>query len=793
MKNTHHNASADDPYRPQGKRGMLAVLALVFTLCILLAAAVPPPSARAEDGDTVDYVGGKISYTPYRTRALLDELEIAYITCDSPYLLLGQTANWTISIAGGDGDYQCKFLLCYQAFNNSTSQYSGLSLQGPSSTKTFSADITESGRYFIQVTVTDSAGATLVWQSPIYVSATENDLELPTTVAGKVRALVEACLVSGAYSEYEKALWAHDWLVQNAEYDMTFQNVSYHPDGVLLYGRGVCQSYALAYQMLLHELGVECLYVTGIAGGGGHAWNMVRIGGAWFHVDCTWDDPVNGSPNYSYFCITDEMMAIDHTWSTAAVMPQCDTVAAFTNAGEGATIQYQDVATLEAQLTIYVGMRKSMLTIFYTGSDTTHNLREPTAAWLEQNKVSMNIESYTFDEYYLNYVYIDYLPSVALPERITLQTDAATLAPGQEMAIDAVVLPRTADQTVTWSSDNTAVAVIRDGRVLGVAPGQATLTASAANGVYAQCAVRVTEGDDTLGLLYRVHDGEAIITGYIGNAGALDIPSAFNGLPIIAVADGAFSSCARLTSIKMPDSLRLIGDGAFIGCEALVRVQFGNALYAISDDAFTGLSPTLVCYPDSYALSYANARRFAHAWITDGLLDIAVFYPPRQTIYALGETFNPLDLILTLRYQNGSEYMIDDGYVADDTALHMLGAQDLSVSVGAISTSIAVTVVPDRTLHLPNALSTLAAEAFYDNDVIGLVYIGASLTSIGERAFMGCDLLTTVYVPDTVTTIGADAFASCPMLTIVCSEGSAAQTYAVQNNIPHRAADITAP
>ena len=53
----------------------------------------------------------------------------------------------------------------------------------------------------------------------------------------------------------QQALVIHDYLVSHAEYDLNYKN--YTSYGVLMDGRGVCQSYALAYMYILNHLGIE--------------------------------------------------------------------------------------------------------------------------------------------------------------------------------------------------------------------------------------------------------------------------------------------------------------------------------------------------------------------------------------------------------------------------------------------------------------------------------------------------------------------------------------------------------
>lgn len=84
-------------------------------------------------------------------------------------------------------------------------------------------------------------------------------------------------------------LWVHDYLDTHCEYDLTYSN--YDAYNVLVEKTAVCQGYALAYEYLLSRLGVDVEVVTSDAMN--HAWNIVKLDGSYYHVDCTWDDPSN--------------------------------------------------------------------------------------------------------------------------------------------------------------------------------------------------------------------------------------------------------------------------------------------------------------------------------------------------------------------------------------------------------------------------------------------------------------------------------------------------------------------
>ena len=116
-------------------------------------------------------------------------------------------------------------------------------------------------------------------------------------------------------TDLEKVFYVHEWLVQNIAYDREHLSDDVQDDhnlrGALLEGTAVCDGYAKTYALTLRKLGITCVLVT--SKDIGHAWNMVELDGNWYQVDCTWDDPVDGSDQLGYcmhkhlLCTTEEM------------------------------------------------------------------------------------------------------------------------------------------------------------------------------------------------------------------------------------------------------------------------------------------------------------------------------------------------------------------------------------------------------------------------------------------------------------------------------------------------------
>lgn len=139
--------------------------------------------------------------------------------------------------------------------------------------------------------------------------------------ASSVSATVDDILArNNAYSlnDFEKIKFVNDFIVKNTVYSTETKGSPHSAYTALAEGKAVCQGYALLAQIMLTELGIDSLYVVGEAGGIGHAWNLVKLDGNWYHLDTTWNDPTPDrgpdSVRYAYFLVNDMKLAKDHIW-----------------------------------------------------------------------------------------------------------------------------------------------------------------------------------------------------------------------------------------------------------------------------------------------------------------------------------------------------------------------------------------------------------------------------------------------------------------------------------------------
>lgn len=116
-------------------------------------------------------------------------------------------------------------------------------------------------------------------------------------------------------SDYERLKYVHDWIVNNTSYISSGAVSKSEADGVVVYGKALCEGYSKAFMYFAQSMGYECVCVSGYSNGD-HMWNMVKVGENWYHVDVTWDDPLSSSGpilRHNYFLVSDSTISSDHT------------------------------------------------------------------------------------------------------------------------------------------------------------------------------------------------------------------------------------------------------------------------------------------------------------------------------------------------------------------------------------------------------------------------------------------------------------------------------------------------
>ena len=195
----------------------------------------------------------------------------------------------------------------------------------------------------------------------------------------------------------------------------------------------------------------------------------------------------------------------------------------------------------------------------------------------------------------------------------------------------------------------------------------------------------------------------------------------------------AFSDCASLNDIIIPNTVTNISDYAFNRCTSLTNINIPNSITSIGEDVFQGCSSlTSITIPDSVT-SIGNGAFASCASLTN------INIPNSVTSIGL------------------------NAFVSC-TSLNNITIPDSVTSIGnglfKGCTSLTNIIIPD-------SVTSIADETFYGCTGLTSLPIIDSVTRIGDSAFRGCTGLTEIVLPEKLISIGNNAFSECTNLTSI--------------------------
>jgi len=163
----------------------------------------------------------------------------------------------------------------------------------------------------------DSANITFL---PEYIFEKGKIKEHQKALKARVEKLVRPAM---KLSEWEKEKYVHDFICENVHYDKLKKSYSHEIIGPLGQGVGVCEGIAKSVKVLCDALGIWCMIA--ICGNNPekgikyrHTWNIVKIGGTYYHLDATFDNTLGKHSfgakeiRYDYFNLDDKNIFRDH-------------------------------------------------------------------------------------------------------------------------------------------------------------------------------------------------------------------------------------------------------------------------------------------------------------------------------------------------------------------------------------------------------------------------------------------------------------------------------------------------
>lgn len=136
---------------------------------------------------------------------------------------------------------------------------------------------------------------------------------------------------AASMSEWDKELYIHDMICSTVRYDKLKKPYSHEIIGPLGQGVGVCEGIAKSVKILCDALGIWCIIAISEANPEKqikyrHAWNVVRIGGVYVHLDATFDNSLSRGDmvRHDYFNLDDRSLFRDHEPALYGIPPCTD-------------------------------------------------------------------------------------------------------------------------------------------------------------------------------------------------------------------------------------------------------------------------------------------------------------------------------------------------------------------------------------------------------------------------------------------------------------------------------------
>lgn len=230
---------------------------------------------------------------------------------------------------------------------------------------------------------------------------------------------------------------------------------------------------------------------------------------------------------------------------------------------------------------------------------------------------------------------------------------------------------------------------------------------------------------------YEVSSDEATITGCDNSAsGAITVPPNIGGYPVTAIGNQAFSFREGLTSVDLPDGVKVINYRAFEFCTNLTNITMPAGLTSVGEEAFYGCNSL-----DSVVIP-VGVTSIAH------------------------DAFESC-----IGLKNIDVDSANTSYASDNGVLYDKNYQKLIVCPAGKA----------GTVIIPNSVTEIEDAAFFRCRELTGIQIGSGVVDIGDGAFTECRLLENITIPKSVQNLGFRVFGNCDnLINIYVETGSTA-------------------
>ena len=287
---------------------------------------------------------------------------------------------------------------------------------------------------------------------------------------------------------------------------------------------------------------------------------------------------------------------------------------------------------------------------------------------------------------------------------------------------------------------------------------------------------------------YTVSNNKVTIKKYKGSASTVVVPDMIGDYPVTEIGGSAFSGCASLVDVRLPDGVETIGGSAFSSCTRLSRVKWPEKLKKIGGDAFEYTDLRELRLPGnlesvgSWAFeSCKNLESVEFSYNSKVGFKLEIGYASFKgctSLWKVSLTENVKELpsevfsgCSSLEILKIPESVTKLGYyMIQGTAIQSIQIpQNVSQATGYDNNRygpfsgaeyLKTVTFEEGMERIPNLILTKATK-------VTKIIIPSTVREIGGSAFSGCTSLVDIVLPDNIEIIEGSVFSNCTKLSEV--------------------------
>ena len=279
---------------------------------------------------------------------------------------------------------------------------------------------------------------------------------------------------------------------------------------------------------------------------------------------------------------------------------------------------------------------------------------------------------------------------------------------------------------------------------------------------------------------YSIVDNNAVIDKYTGSNSTVIVPDNIDGYDVTGIGNYAFAGCTNIKDIKLPETLESIGYMVFGNCTGLESIKIPSKVKTIGQNAFWCCSNLKeINLPEgieNIGSDFIKETKIEKIKIPKSLKSGS------SALYGANE-------LKKVEFEEGTETIIS-GICSVDYSENKIEEIIIPDGVTEIESVAFAGCKNIKDIKLPETLESIGYMAFGNCTGLESIKIPSKVKTIGREAFEYCSNLKKIILPESVESIGTDAFSGCnEEFTIYGYEGTYAQQYANENNIPFKLVD----